>query len=158
MVAAALGISVPYSGAAETELVAAIHSNPPPPCVAKGVEDMSSGIAIYPDGKAGEELRGVMGGLASMFLSKGAQRMHPDNTDRVFTAVFYEGKPIDEIGIYAYRFRKPINEDMFQAHEGANGKVLVLNNRLLVLLWHEKLERTERCFVALERALQGFQK
>jgi hypothetical protein len=42
---------------------------------------------------------------------------------------------------------------MFKAHKEMNGKILVLNNRLLVLLWHERLERTAHCFAALEQAL-----
>jgi hypothetical protein len=110
-------------------------------------------MAVFPDGKTDEQLRGVMGGIAAMFLSRGAGLMSPDNTEVVYTAVFYQGRPIDEIGIYAYQFKEPIAADMFEAHEGVNGKLLVLNSNLLVLLWHEKLERTEQCFVALENAL-----
>ena len=135
------------------DVVARIHANPPAPCVAKSIGDMSSGIAIFPNGKTDEQLRGIMGGLASPFLAEGAERMSPANTDVVYTAVFYQGRPIDEIGIYAYRFKEPIGPQMFKAHEGMNGKILVLNDRLLVLLWHERLERTAHCFAALEQAL-----
>jgi hypothetical protein len=110
-------------------------------------------MAFFPDGRTDEQLRGVMGAMASRFLSRGAELMSPDNTEVVYTAVFYQGRPIDEIGIYAYRFKEPITSDMFEAHEGINGKLLVLNTNLLVLLWHEKLARTEQCFVALENAL-----
>jgi hypothetical protein len=137
------------------DLVARIHANPPAPCVAKSIGDMSSGIAIFPNGKTDEQLRGIMGGLASLFLAEGAERMSPANTDVVYTAVFYQGRPIDEIGIYAYRFKERIGPQMFKAHKGMNGKILVLNDRLLVLLWHERLERTAHCFAALEQALLG---
>ena len=141
----------------DNHLIAALHANAPVPCIAKDIEDKSSGISRYPNGKADEQLRGVMGGLASMFLSEGSERMSPDKTDMVYTAVFYEGDPIFEVGIYAYRFTDSIDANMFEAHDGINGKFFVLNNQLLVLLWHEKLEKTERCFIALESALSGAQ-
>jgi hypothetical protein len=59
------------------DVVARIHANPPAPCVAKSIGDMSSGIAIFPNGKTDEQLRGIMGGLASLFLAEGSIRAGP---------------------------------------------------------------------------------
>jgi len=138
-------------------LIADIHANPPAECTAKSVNDKSSGIAIFPNGKTDEELRGVMGGLASMFMSEGGSRMSPSNTQVVYTAVFYEQKPINEIGIYGYKFVEPISPDMFVAHKELNGDLFVVSSRLLVLLWHEKYERTARCYEALKQTLLAVQ-
>ena len=98
-----------------------------------------------------------MGGLAAVFLSKGAVLMAPINTKTVYAAVFYQEKPINEIGIYGYEFAIPIDSSMFKAHGELNGKVFVLDNRMLILLWHESLERTAECFQALGNILEAAQ-
>lgn len=143
--------------AAEDNLISRLHANAPQPCVAKSTDDRSSGIAIFPQGKSDEELRGIMGGIASIFLSQGAPLMAPNNTVAVYTAVFYEENPINEIGIYAYKFADPIKPDMFTAKEELNGKIFVIDNQLLVLLWHEDYVKTARCFNAIKDSLTATQ-
>ena len=83
--------------------------------------------------------------------------MSPNNTQVVYTAVFYEDKPMNEIGIYGYKFAGAISPDMFVAHKELNGQLFVIANRLLILLWHEKYEKTARCFEALKQALLAAQ-
>ena len=134
-------------------LIAAIHSKPPQPCIAKTVEDRSSGIAILPGGKSDEQWRRIMGGFAAVFLEKGAELMAPQNTTAVYTAVFYEEHPINEIGIYGYDFAIPIAAEMFSPRDGLNGRFIVVDGRLLILLWRENSEKTVACFRALEQSL-----
>jgi len=139
----------------ERGLVAELHAHPPPPCIAKAIDDRSSLIAITPDGNIREEVRGIMAGLVSPLLATGAQRMTADNIEVVYTAVFYEGKPINETGIYAYRFREPVDPTGFTATPELNGRLFVIDTNLLVILWHEEYAGTERCYTALEKALSG---
>lgn len=96
-----------------------------------------------------------MGGMASVFLSMGAIHMTPKNIDVVYTAVFFEDKPINEIGIYAYQFNKPVNINMFTAHRELNGKFFVIHEKLLVLLWHEDYKKTARCFSSIKKYLSN---
>ena len=92
-----------------------------------------------------------------MFLSEGASRMSPNNTQVVYTAVFYEQQPINEIGTYGYKFAEAISPSMFVANEELNGQLFVIANRLLVLLWHENYEKTARCYEALKETLSATQ-
>jgi hypothetical protein len=138
-------------------LIAAIYSEPPQPCIAKRVEDKSSGIAIFPSGKSDEQLRRIMGGFAAVFLEKGAELLAPQNTTAVYTAVFYEEQPINEIGIYGYHFAIPITAEMFSPRKGLNGRFIVVDSRLLILLWRENSEKTVACFRALENSLAKHQ-
>lgn len=136
-----------------TSLVADLYANPPPPCVAKGVEDMSSLIAIDPAGSTREELVGIMGSIASIFLSAGANHMTAENIEAVYTAVFFEEEPINEVGIYAYKFRGQIDQAMFSPREELGGKFFVIGRNLLVLLWRERSARQTRCFSELDAIL-----
>lgn len=145
------------AGGIEKDFIAKLHANPPPPCIAKRTDDKSSGIAMFPDGNRDEQLRGILGRLAAMFLSKGAALMAPSNTKTVYTAVFYQEKPINEIGVYGYEFAIPLDSSMFKAHGELNGKVFVLDNHTLILLWHESLERTAECFQVLGNILEAAQ-
>jgi hypothetical protein len=81
-----------------------------------------------------------------------------DTIDTVYSAVFYENDPINEIGIYGYRFRTPIEADDFKAVPEFHGKLFVLNRELLILLWHKDIRRTERCFSAIEKILERYEK
>lgn len=145
---------------AETDdrtLIAGLHADPPPACAAKPVGDMSSGIAIFPDGRTDEQLRGVMGWMATMLLDRGRELLAPANTTTVYTAVFYQDAPVNEVGIYGYEFSIPITQDMFEAAPGGNGRFIVIGEHLLLLLWHESLDRTAACFHALEEKLLSLQ-
>lgn len=139
--------------AEETSLVADLYANPPPPCLAKGIEDRSSLIAIDPSGSTREELVGIMGSMASIFLDAGANHMTARNIETVYTAVFFEDEPVNEIGIYAYKFRDQIDQSMFSPREEPGGKFFVIDRNLLVLLWREQSVKTTRCFSALDGIL-----
>lgn len=139
--------------ASEHSLIAELHNQPPIPCVSKPSYDTSSGIAISPEGVTGQEIRDHMGVFTRIFLSSGANYMTSKYIDTVYTAVFYDKAPINEVGIYGYRFEKPINSNMFEAKPELNGRLFVINNRLLVLLWHEDIRKTGQCFSAMEKAL-----
>lgn len=146
LVLAAMGSAAP----ATDQLISVLHAQPPDPCTAKSRDDMSSGIRIYPDGESDEQLRGVMGGLATVFLKKGAELVAPQNTTAVYTAVFYGGAPINEVGIYGYEFTIPIDATLFEAHEELNVKLHVIDGKLLLVLWSEKAEAAMACFRALD--------
>lgn len=139
--------------ASESVVVAELHSNPPSPCVAKDIEDMSSGIAIVPTGNTHDEVWGIMGAMASVFLSAGASLMTAKNIEVVYTAVFFENEPRNEIGIYAYKFKERIDKSMFSPRPELNGKFFVIDRNLLVLLWHEDYDKTARCFEAMDKLL-----
>ena len=141
--------------AQERELIAELHANPPSPCVAKPVGDMSSGIAIVPTGETREQVRGIMGRIASFVLGAGASYMTAENIQVVYTAVFYEAEPINEVGIYAYKFAETIDRDMFRSNPELNGKLFVIDQNLLVILWYE--DRTARCFSAIDAFLTAMQ-
>jgi len=66
--------------------------------------------------------------------------------DTVYTAVFYQDRPINEVGIYAYRFVQPMRSDDFKAKPEFNGRLFVIKNELLVLLWHEDLTGPQDVF------------
>ena len=108
-----------------------------------------------PDGESDEQLRGVMGGLAAMFLVKGADLMAARNTTAVYTAVFYTRDPANEIGLYGYEFATPIDATMFEAHGELNGELHVLGNRMLIVLWRERSETTVECFQAISNVLEN---
>ena len=146
--------TLPFTVQADTDnLIAELHANPPPACTAKSIYDKSSGISIFPGGKTDHQLRGVMGGLASMFLAEGGSRMSANNIQVVYTAVFYEQQPKNEIGLYGYKLSEVISPSMFVAHEELNGQLFVIGNRLLVLLWHENYKKNARCYEALKKLL-----
>ncbi len=139
--------------ASERTLFEGLHSQPPEPCISKSIDDKSSLIAINPKGEKREEIRDHMGAIASIFLSSGSNYMTSKYIDTIYTAVFYENEPINEVGIYGYRFEKPIDYNLFEAKPELDGRLFVINNRLLVLLWHEDIHKTEQCFSAMEKAL-----
>ncbi len=139
--------------ASERTLFEELHSQPPEPCVSKSIDDKSSLIVINPKGEAREEIRDHMGAIASIFLSSGSNYMTSKYIDTIYTAVFYEKEPINEVGIYGYRFKKPIDSNLFKAKPVLDGRLFVINNRLLVLLWHEDIRKTGQCFSAMEKAL-----
>lgn len=143
----------PIVFASEQSLIAELHKQPPASCISKAIEDTSSGIAIAPDGVTREDVIDHMGAFASFVLSTGANNMTSKHIDTVYTAVFYEKEPINEVGIYGYRFKEPINSEMFVAKPELNGRLLIINNRLLVLLWHEDIRKTGLCYSAMEKTL-----
>ena len=79
--------------------------------------------------------------------------MNSKDIDTVYTAVFYEKEPINEVGIYGYRFKEPIDANLFKAKPELDGRLFVIDNRLLVLLWHEDIRKTGQCLSAMEKAL-----
>jgi hypothetical protein len=139
--------------ASEHSLIEELHNQPPKPCVGKSIDDKSSLIAISPKGKTREEIRNHMGAIASIFLSSGSKYMTSKYIEKIYTAVFYEKKPINEVGIYGYRFKESIDSDLFEANSELNGKLFVFNSKLLVILWHEDIRKTGQCFTAMEKAL-----
>ncbi len=139
--------------ASEHSLIEDLHNQPPKPCVSKSVEDKSSLITISPKGETREEIRDHMGAFASIFLSSGSNYMTSKYIETVYTAVFFEKKPINEVGIYGYRFKESIDSNLFETKSELNGKLFVFNNRLLVILWHEDIRKTGQCLTAMENAL-----
>ena len=139
--------------ATENNLIAEIHSHPPHACVSKSIHDSSSGMRIMPNGNTREQVRGVVGWMASVFLKSGKQFMTPKYIDVIYTAVFYQDKSINEVGIYGYRFNITIDESMFKAIDDFHGRIMVINDDLLLLLWHEDIRKTEKCYSALEDRL-----
>lgn len=142
--------------ASEDSIIEKLHLHPPEPCVSKSVNDKSSLIAINPAGETREEIRDHMGAIASIFLSSGSEYMSSKYVKIVYTAVFYENEPINETGIYGYQFKKPIDSNKFEANTDLNGKLFVIDNRLLVLLWHEDIKKTGLCFAAMDNALTSY--
>ena len=142
--------------ASERSIIAELHNKPPSPCASKATDDTSSLIAISPQGVTREEVRNHMAAFAFVLLSSGANYMTSKYIDTVFTAVFYEKEPINEIGIYGYRFKNPINSNMFRAKPELNGDLFVINNKLLLVLWHEDKNKTNQCFSALKNVLSGY--
>ena len=139
--------------ASEHSLIEVLHDQPPNPCVSKPTDDKSSLIAISPKGKTREEIRDHMGAIASIFLSSGSNYMTSKYIETIYTAVFYEDEPINEVGIYGYRFKESIDSNLFEANSKLNGKLFVFNSKLLVILWHEDIRKTGQCFTAMEKAL-----
>ncbi len=137
----------------EHSFVVELHNQPPTPCVSKSTDDTSSGISIAPKGTAREEVIDHMGWIASVFLNSSQNLMTSKNIDTVYIAVFYENKPINEIGVYGYRFKNKIKSEMFEANPELNGRLFVINNRLLILLWHEDIRKTGKCYSAMEKTL-----
>jgi hypothetical protein len=82
--------------------------------------------------------------------------MNSEYIETIYTAVFYENEPINEIGIYGYRFKEPINADLFKAKPELNGKLFIINQKLLILLWHEDIHKTEQCFEAIDKILDKY--
>jgi hypothetical protein len=144
------GWSGPAVAASELR-IAELYGDPPSPCIAKPREDRSSLVPLVPEGDEREEVIGIMGGLVAMFLRKGSERIQPANIAAVYTAVFYQDEPRNEIGVYAYRFRESIESAQFEVQPGLNGRILVIGGELLVLLWHEEMRRTGECFAAMAR-------
>jgi len=132
-----------------------LHSSPPNACIAKPTDDRSSLIAITPGGDTREEVIVHMAAMASIFLSSGREYMTSKNITAVYTAVFFEGEPINEVGVYAYRFRNKIDAEMFTPVPELNGRIFVLGRHLLVLLWREDVAKTGGCFLALEKYFEG---
>ena len=139
--------------ASEHLLIQKLHSQPPEPCISKSTDDKSSLIRISPKGKIREEIRDHIGAFASLFLNSGSAYMTSKYIEMVYTAVFYEKEPINEVGIYGYRFKESIDSKLFEAKPELNGKLFVLNNKLLVILWHEDIRKTGQCFTAMEKTL-----
>jgi hypothetical protein len=139
--------------ASEHSLIEELHNQPPESCVSKSTDDKSSLIAISPKGNTREEIRDYMGSFAAIFLSSGSDYMTSKYIETAYTAVFYEKEPINEVGIYGYRFKESIDSNLFEAKPELNGKLFVFNNRLLVILWHEDIRKTGQCFTAMEKAL-----
>ena len=139
--------------ASEHSLIEELHNQPPEPCISKPTDDKSSLIRISPKGKTREEIRDHMGAFASVFLNVGSAYMTSKYIETVYTAIFYEKEPINEVGIYGYRFKESIDSKLFEAKPELNGKLFVFNNKLLVVLWHEDIRRTGQCFTAMEKVL-----
>lgn len=70
--------------------------------------------------------------------------------------MFYEKEPINEVGIYAYRFINLIRSEDFRPKSEFNGRLFVINDELLVILWHKGISRTAGCFSAIEKALESY--
>ena len=113
-------------------------------------------FAINPTGERREEIRDHMSAIASIFLSSGSEYMSSKYFKTVYTAVFYEYEPINEAGIYGYHFKKPIDSNKFEANTDLNGKLFVIDNILLVLLWHEDIKKTGLCFAAMDNSLISY--
>jgi hypothetical protein len=142
------------SFALDEALIANIHKTPPSPCISKAINDTSSGMRIYPDGIKREDVRNTMAWVASKFVTSGKQYLDSKHIDTVYTAVFYENEPINEIGIYGYRFISPIEPNDFKAIPEFNGRLFVIHGELLIFLWHEELSKTAKCFSAIEKILE----
>jgi len=144
--------------AADQPIITTLNKRPPSRCVSKAPYDTSSGMKTRTEGITREDVMRVMVCMASKSVDSNRDLLSAQsarNIDTVYTAVFYQDNSINEVGIYAYRFFQPIRLDDFKATE-FNGKLFVINNELLVLLWHEDLSRTAGCFSAIGKALETY--
>jgi hypothetical protein len=156
-----LHLELAISLASAQGIVAELHKTPPSPCISKAPDDTTHGMKTFPDGITREEVRRIMVWMASKFVTSDKQYLTPkyiDTIDAFYSAVFYENDPINEVGIYGYRFRTPIEADDFKAVPEFHGKLFVLNRELLILLWHKDIRRTERCFSTIEKILERYEK
>ena len=76
-------------------------------------------MRIMPDGNTREQVRGVVGWMGAVVLQSGKQYMTSKNIDVIYTAVFYQDKPINEVGIYGYKFNITIDKSMFKVIDDA---------------------------------------
>jgi hypothetical protein len=147
------------SFAADRNIVALLHRSPPAPCVSKAPDDRSPGHITHPDGINRQDLIQVQTWIAATVVEANRDLLSLQtarNIDTAYTAVFYEKEPINEVGIYAYRFIHPIWPDDFRAKPDLNGRLFIFNNELLVILWHKGKSRTAGCFSAMEKALETY--
>ena len=110
-------------------------------------------MAIAPDGDSRGELVGIMGAFAAATLTSGMEYMTPSQIGMVFTAVFFEEEPKYEVGIYAYLFHDTIDSNAFELSPEINGKLFVIDEKLLVLLWQERPDKSMACFSELDEVL-----
>jgi hypothetical protein len=147
--------------AADQNIVPALHKSPPAPCVSKAPEDRSPGHITHPEGITSQDLIQVQTWIASTVVEADRDLLSLQtarNIDMAYTAVFYEKEPINEVGIYAYRYIHPIRPDDFRPKPDLNGRLFVINSELLVILWHKDRSRTAGCFSAMEKALETYSK
>jgi len=147
-----------YSFAAGQNIVAALHKSPPAPCVSKAPDDRSPGYITHPEGITRQDVIQVQAWLASNIVDSDRDLLSlktAQNIDTAYTAVFYEKEPINEVGIYAYRFINRIQTEDFRPKPGLHGRLFVINDELLVILWHKDKSKTAGCFSAIEKALEG---
>ena len=145
------------SSAADHNIVAALHKSPPAPCISKAPDDRSPGHITHPEGITREDVIRVQTWMASLMVDANRDLLSLQtarNIDTAYTAVFYEKEPINEVGIYAYRYIHPIRMDDFRPKPGINGSLFVINGELLVILWHKDKIRTAGCFSAIEKDLE----
>jgi hypothetical protein len=145
--------------AADRNIVAELHKSPPAPCVSKAPDDRSPGYITHPEGITRQDVIQVQVWIASHMVEANSDLLSLQtgrNIDTAYTAVFYEKEPINEVGIYAYRYIHPIRSDDFRAKPDFNGGLFVINDELLVLLWHKGKSRTAGCFSAMEKALETY--
>jgi hypothetical protein len=151
-------LAVPVASfAADQNIVAALHKSPPAPCVSKAPDDRSPGYITHPEGITRQDVIQVQTWIAANVVEANRDLLSLQtvrNIDTAYTAVFYEKEPINEVGIYAYRYVHPIRLDDFRAKPDLNGRLFVINNELLVILWHKGKSRTAGCFSAIEKALE----
>ena len=136
--------------ASEHSLIESVHSQPPSPCISKSLDDKSSLIAINPAGENREDIINHMGAFSTIFLSVGTELMSSKHVEKIYTAVFYENEPINEVGIYGYRFKESINTNQFKEKDEFNGSIFIINNKLLVVVWHEDIHKTNNCYSAIK--------
>jgi len=147
------------SSAADREIVAALHKSPPVPCISKAPDDHSPGFITHPEGVTRQDFIQVQTWMAALTIDANRDLLSlqtAKNIDKAYTAVFYEKEPINEVGIYAYRFINRIQSDDFRPKPGFNGRLFVINSELLVILWHKDKSKTAGCFSAIEKALEGY--
>jgi len=147
------------SSAADQNIVAALHKSPPAPCVSKAPDDRPPGYITHPEGITRQDVIQVQTRIAANVVEADRELLSLQtarNIDTAYTAVFYEKEPINEVGIYAYRYIHPIRLDDFRAKPDLNGRLLIINNELLVILWHKGKSRTAGCFSAIEKALETY--
>jgi len=147
------------SSAADMNIVAALHKSPPAPCVSKVPEDRSPGHITHPEGVTRQDIIQVQTWIASTVVDADRDLLSLQtvrNIDTAYTAVFYEKEPINEVGIYAYRYIHPIRLGDFRAKPDFNGRLFMIDNELLVILWRKDKGRTAGCFSAIEKVLETY--
>ena len=147
------------SFSADRNIVAELHQSPPAPCVSKAPDDRSPGYVTHPEGITREDVIQVQTWMASLLVSSDKDLLSPASArkiDTAYTAVFYEKEPVNEVGIYAYRYTHPVRPDDFRARPDLNGRLFVINREILVILWHKGRDRTAGCFSAMEKALETY--
>jgi hypothetical protein len=67
--------------------------------------------------------------------------------DTVYTAIFYEKEPINEVGIYGYGFEHQIDSKMFEPKPVLDGEFFTINNEIAGCVMARRRKQDESMFL-----------